>query len=122
MKEKKSQLIIIILAFDAKSITNNSKANEFESLDNTEVKELMEKLQRTKARLIRVNLEKKESVEEIEKLKAGKNSIKKKNIPWQLFNKGFSFFSLKMPKTSIEIHYFIPKLYQNYIKNEIIFL
>lgn len=64
-----------IVAFQAKSITNKSKANEYKKLNNDEAEDLMRKLHTTKAKLNDVILRKKESDDEIIKLRAGKNQI-----------------------------------------------
>lgn len=63
-----------IAAFDAKSITNNSKANECERLNNTEVEDLMERLQKIKAELNNVKQEKEKREDVIKELNSGKNA------------------------------------------------
>lgn len=66
--------LIYIAAFDAKSIRNNSKANECEYLNNSEVEDLMGKLQKIKAELNNVQQEKEKREDVIKELNSGKNS------------------------------------------------
>nr|XP_034307338.1 kinesin-like protein unc-104 [Crassostrea gigas] len=65
-------------AFQAKSITNKSKANEYKKLNNDEAEDLMRKLHTTKAKLNDVILRKKESDDEIIKLRAEIENLRRK--------------------------------------------
>lgn len=78
-KKKKSNgsytfLWYTIAAFEAKSIRNNSKANECEHLNNSEVEDLMGRLQKIKAELNNVKQEKEKREDVIKELNSGKNS------------------------------------------------
>lgn len=78
-KKKKSNgsytfLWYTIAAFEAKSIRNNSKANECEHLNNSEVEDLMGRLQKIKAELNNVKQEKEKREDVFKELNSGKNS------------------------------------------------
>lgn len=76
-KKIKRQLHISLIyncSFEAKSIRNNSKANECEHLNNSEVEDLMGRLQKIKAELNNVKQEKEKREDVIKELNSGKNS------------------------------------------------
>eukprot|EP00105_Crassostrea_gigas_P039939 XP_019924087.1 PREDICTED: kinesin-like protein KIN-5C [Crassostrea gigas] len=76
-------------AFDAKSIRNNSKANECEHLNNSEVEDLMGRLQKIKAELNNVQQEKEKREDVIKELNSDldklreqlRNALKKDEEP-----------------------------------------